>query len=171
MQGQKITAEEALKSNNQQIIAKYIIAHPNDPLASRLKIKLIHLIKSNAKSQPQPKPSVVESTPSEKEASVPRNPYIDKLFSRKMTKRERILDHLFNSNPQSKEALLSLKNKSKCPLIVKASGKGSHTTKVAAGDTGYLLLPKGSYTLHTAYCGKKFTSKRKLYRDIEITFR
>jgi hypothetical protein len=77
-----------------------------------------------------------------------------------------LLTHMFNNDPMDKEA--NIKNKSKCNLIVKISGKRYYNLDVPANGQNFLLVDKGDYVLTTMVCDAKYSSIKKINKDIEI---
>ncbi|MDR6405757.1 MULTISPECIES: DUF6759 domain-containing protein [Chryseobacterium] len=79
-----------------------------------------------------------------------------------------LLTHMFNNDPMDKEAYINIKNKSKCNLIVKISGKRYYNLDVPANGQNFLLVDKGDYVLTTMVCDAKYSSIKKINKDIEI---
>lgn len=79
-----------------------------------------------------------------------------------------MLTHMFNDDPMDKEAYINIKNRSNCNLIVKISGKKYYNLDVPAKSQNYLLVEKGEYILTTMVCDAKYSSLKKINKDIEI---
>ncbi len=79
-----------------------------------------------------------------------------------------MLTHLFNHDPSDKEAYINIKNKSNCSLIVKISGKKYYNLDVPAKGQNFLMIEKGEYVLTTMVCDAKYSSLKKINKDIEI---
>lgn len=79
-----------------------------------------------------------------------------------------MLTHLFNNDPTDKEAYINIKNRSKCRLIVKINGKKYYNLDVPANGQNFLLVEKGEYVLTTMVCDAKYSSIKKINKDIEI---
>ncbi|MDQ0592617.1 hypothetical protein QFZ37_000986 [Chryseobacterium ginsenosidimutans] len=79
-----------------------------------------------------------------------------------------MLTHLFNNDPMDKEAYINIKNRSKCNLIVKINGKKYYNLDVPANGQNFLLVEKGEYILTTMVCDAKYSSLKKINKDIEI---
>ncbi|WP_370897551.1 DUF6759 domain-containing protein [Chryseobacterium gossypii] len=88
--------------------------------------------------------------------------------SEKNKKTAAMLTHLFNNDPMDKEAYINIKNRSKCNLIVKISGKKYYNLDVPASGQNYILIEKGDYVLTTMVCDAKYSSVKKINKDIEI---
>jgi hypothetical protein len=67
-----------------------------------------------------------------------------------------------------KEAYINIKNRSKCNLIVKINGKKYYNLDVPANGQNFLLVDKGEYILTTMVCDAKYSSLKKINKDIEI---
>ena len=78
------------------------------------------------------------------------------------------LTHLFNNDPNDNEAYINIKNKSKCRLIVKISGKKYYNLDVPPNGQNFVMVEKGEYVLTTSVCDAKYSSLKKVTRDIEI---
>lgn len=79
-----------------------------------------------------------------------------------------MLTHLFNNDPMDKEAYINIRNRSKCNLIVKINGKKYYNLDVPANGQNFLLVEKGEYILTTMVCDAKYSSLKKINKDIEI---
>lgn len=79
-----------------------------------------------------------------------------------------MLTHMFNNDPMDKEAYINIKNRSKCNLIVKISGKKYYNLDVPANGQNFLLVDKGEYILTTMVCDAKYSSLKRINKDIEI---
>ncbi|WP_294284857.1 DUF6759 domain-containing protein [uncultured Chryseobacterium sp.] len=79
-----------------------------------------------------------------------------------------MLTHLFNNDPMDKEAYINIKNRSKCRLIVKINGKKYYNLDVPPNGQNFLLVEKGEYVLTTMVCDAKYSSIKKINKDIEI---
>lgn len=88
--------------------------------------------------------------------------------SEKNKKTAAMLTHMFNNDPMDKEAYINIKNRSKCNLIVKISGKKYYNLDVPAKSQNYLLVDKGEYILTTMVCDAKYSSLKRINKDIEI---
>ncbi|WP_407401939.1 DUF6759 domain-containing protein [Chryseobacterium sp.] len=79
-----------------------------------------------------------------------------------------MLTHLFNDDPNDKDAYINIKNKSDCRLIVKINGKKYYNLDVPAKGQNFIQIEKGEYVLTTMVCGAKYSSLKKISKDIEI---
>jgi len=88
--------------------------------------------------------------------------------SEKSKKTAALLTHMLNNDPMDKDAYINIKNRSKCNLIVKISGKKYYNLDVPANGENYLMVDKGEYVLTTMVCDAKYSSLKKINKDIEI---
>lgn len=79
-----------------------------------------------------------------------------------------MLTHLFNNDTSKNEAYINIKNRSSCNLIVKISGKKYYNLTVPAKGQNFILIDKGEYVLTTMVCDAKYSSLKKIDKDIEI---
>lgn len=79
-----------------------------------------------------------------------------------------MLTHLFNDDPSDKDAYINIKNKSNCRLIVKINGKKYYNLDVPAKGQNFIQIEKGEYLLTTMVCGAKYSSLKKISKDIEL---
>ena len=79
-----------------------------------------------------------------------------------------MLTHMFNNDPMDKEAYINIKNRSKCNLIVKINGKKYYNLDVPASGQNFIMVEKGDYVLTTSVCDAKYSSLKKINKDIEI---
>lgn len=88
--------------------------------------------------------------------------------SEKSKKTAAMLTHMFNNDPTDTEAYINIKNRSKCNLIVKISGKKYYNLDVPAKSQNFILIEKGEYVLTTMVCDAKYSSLKRINKDIEI---
>lgn len=79
-----------------------------------------------------------------------------------------MLTHLFNNDTNKNDAYINIKNRSSCNLIVKISGKKYYNLTVPAKGQNFILIDKGEYVLTTMVCDAKYSSLKKIDKDIEI---
>ncbi|MBV8328192.1 DUF6759 domain-containing protein [Chryseobacterium sp.] len=79
-----------------------------------------------------------------------------------------MLTHIFNNDINKNEAYINIKNRSKCNLVVKISGKKYYNLSVPANGQNFILIDKGEYVLTTMVCDAKYSSLKKITQDIEI---
>lgn len=79
-----------------------------------------------------------------------------------------MLTHLFNNDTNKNDAYINIKNRSSCNLIVKITGKKYYNLSVPAKGQNFILIDKGEYVLTTMVCDAKYSSLKKIDKDIEI---
>lgn len=165
------TAAQVENSNDAQVIANFIKYNPDHPKTPEFKRKLFAVInnkKTPAQQAKVAKPTITAVNPSKLKNEVKRD--VAKNGTNTKHKRtEDLLNHLFNSDPASRTAYVQIKNKSKCNLIVKLSGKKFYNLNVPANNENFILVEKGSYTVTTKVCDAKYSSTKNIGKDIEIT--
>ncbi len=163
-----ITAEYAEMSNDQQVIATFIKANPEHPKTPALRSKLLTLIgvpKNDAEAKPRVQPLTAGKVVKEARKEARRG------TSAEANQAAKVLTHLFNNDPNKREAYVEIMNRSKCNIIVKFSGRKFYNLNVNANTKNYILVDKGSYTLTTDVCNAKYSSSKNIMRDITLTLR
>ncbi|MDF2932990.1 MAG: hypothetical protein K0R36_2321 [Chryseobacterium sp.] len=189
------TETEAETSNEPRIIAGFLKQNPGHARTDFFKKRLITIIMAD--NSPEAKPTIkplsknkIEKIVSNSElnkgkemaantgsaAKPERNVSYASLGSTskkaepsdKAKKTANMLTHIFNHDPSDKEAYINIKNKSNCRLIVKISGKKYYNIDVPAKGQNFILIEKGEYVLTTMVCDAKYSSLKKIHRDIEI---
>lgn len=189
------TEAEAENSSEPRIIAGFLKQNPGHARTDFFKKKLMTIIMAD--NSPEAKPTIkplskskIEKIVSNSElnkgkvlASNAKNTSIPERDlnyvsvgntskksepSDKAKKTASMLTHLFNHDPSDKEAYINIKNKSNCRLIVKISGKKYYNLDVPAKGQNFLMIEKGEYVLTTMVCDAKYSSLKKINKDIEI---
>lgn len=164
---ENITAEQAMMSDNPQIIASFIKTHPNDTQVPALRSKLIALVAPQNDVTAKPKIQTLTPKKIEKELNKDAN---GAQQTEKSKQAARVLNHLFDNNPNKKEAYIQIINKSKCNLIVKFNSKNKYyNLDVPAKNKNYILIDKGNYEIATSICDAKFAQNKMIDKDIAIT--
>ncbi|WP_297983542.1 DUF6759 domain-containing protein [uncultured Chryseobacterium sp.] len=161
----KITAEQVEKTNDPKVVAGFIKANPDHPKTPEFKRKLYAMVMGD---QPAvAKPEVKKLEPAALKKEIKQDVKAGKTDA-KTQKTVDLLNHLFNSDPNSKEAYIQIENKSKCNLIVKISGKKFYNLDVPAKNKNFILVDKGTYTLTTSVCDAKYSSVKNMNKDLAI---
>lgn len=189
------TEIEAETSNEPRIIAGFLKQNPGHARTDFFKKRLITIIMAD--NSPEAKPTIkplskdkIEKIVSNNElnkgknlatntkntATPERNVTYASLGSTskkaepsdKAKKTASMLSHIFNNDPSDKEAYINIKNRSNCRLIVKISGKKYYNLDVPAKGQNFVLIEKGDYVLTTMVCDAKYSSLKKITKDIEI---
>ncbi|QQQ27492.1 DUF6759 domain-containing protein [Chryseobacterium indoltheticum] len=188
------TIEEAESTAEARIIAGFIKQNPGHEKNDKLKRRLIDIIMADnsAEAKPTIKPlsknkieKIVSNNELNKNKDLASNTktttpartvnYASVGSSGKKSgpsedakKTASYLTHLFNNDPNDNEAYINIKNKSKCRLIVKINGKKYYNLDVPPNGQNFVMVEKGEYVLTTMVCDAKYSSLKKVTRDIEI---
>lgn len=189
------TETEAETSNEPRIIAGFLKQNPGHARTDFFKKRLITIIMAD--NSPEAKPTIrpiskdkIENIVNNSELNKGKNlgsnvkntsaPERNVSYasvgnaskkaepSDKAKKTASMLTHLFNNDPSDKEAYINIKNRSNCRLIVKISGKKYYNLDVPAKGQNFVLIEKGDYVLTTMVCDAKYSSLKKITKDIEI---
>lgn len=189
------TETEAETSNEPRIIAGFLKQNPGHERTAFFKKRLINIIMAD--NSPEAKPTIkplskdkiekiVSNSELNKGKNIPvntnntANPQRNVTYasvgntskksevSDKNKKTAAMLTHIFNDDPSDKEAYINIKNRSNCRLIVKISGKKYYNLDVPAKGQNFVLIDKGEYVLTTMVCDAKYSSLKKITKDIEI---
>lgn len=171
---QKVTLEQAEKSNDLTVVSAFIKQNPDHPRVPEFKRKMVAIMNNDLSSsqkktiaKPEIKPINKEEIKSDVKKSTGSGSKSS--TSSQNQKTADMLTHMFNNDPNSKEAYVQIVNKSKCNLIVKISGKKFYNLTVPANNQNFILIDKGSYTLTSSICDAKYSSTKKISQDISIT--
>lgn len=189
------TETEAETSNEPRIIAGFLKQNPGHARTDFFKKRLITIIMAD--NSPEAKPTIkplskdkiekiVNNSELNKGKTIPVNTSNTATPQRNVTyasvgntskksevsdknrKTAAMLTHIFNDDPSDKEAYINIKNRSNCRLIVKISGKKYYNLDVPAKGQNFVLIDKGEYVLTTMVCDAKYSSLKKITKDIEI---
>jgi hypothetical protein len=167
----KYTVQQVEKSTNAQVIANFVKYNPNHPRTPEFKRKLFAIINNDkpaAVKASVAKPTVAPVNKAKLKTAIKKDVAADG-SNDKHKRTADLLNHLFNSDPNSRTAYVQIVNKSKCNLIVKISGKKFYNLDVPASTQNFIMVDKGSYTLTTSVCDAKYSSKKTIGKDIVIT--
>lgn len=160
-----ITSEQALMSNNPQVIATFMKSNPNDSNIESLRTRLYELISPANDSEAKPTINTIVKNKSAKKSG-------SSTKIANQSKTEQALNHLLDSSTNKDEAYVQIVNKSKCNMIVKFSGKNTYyNLTVPANNDNFILINKGQYQLTTAICDAKYSSSKNITKDISITLK
>ena len=167
----KYTVGQVENSKDPQVIANFIKFNPNHPKTPEFKRKLFAVINSDktpAQQAKVAKPTITPVSTNKLKNEIKRD--VSKNGTNTNHKRtEDLLNHLFNTDSNSKTAYVQIVNKSKCNLIVKLSGKRFYNLNVPANNENFIMVDKGSYSITTMVCDAKYSSTKNIRKDIVIT--
>ncbi len=154
---QSYTYQQARYSNDPRVVATFIKANPQHPQVVELKEHLISLVNSGA-AAPASSSSAQRSYSSGALSS-----------SGHKQKTVEMLNHIFNSDPSSKDAYVQITNNSKCNVEVRISGRKNYSMMVPARNKNFILVDKGTYTFSSMICDAKYNSTKQVSKDLAIT--
>ena len=143
------TIEMTEKSNDPKVVANFIVNYPNHPKTPEFRRKLARLGSSSSSAQ----------TSTSHQSNSHR--------SHQETAEE--ATRILNGSSKGNSAYVTVKNLSKCPIVVNFTGKSSYNIIVPANSTGRMSLNKGSYTISSVVCGGKYQQSRTINADYQLT--
>lgn len=170
-------ASNILTSNNIGDIQNYLNnAHPDDPKNALLKKRIIHL-KNEAWMKKQVKPIPVEYaiTTADKNFISDADPekFEELLQADRLKHKDRtvnFLNEMFDSNRNSPNTILLVKNRSHCNTILHIKeGTVEHDLAVPHDGENFIVLEKGKYSISGSICGAKYEKVKDLRKGIYLT--
>ncbi|MFC0344394.1 DUF6759 domain-containing protein [Epilithonimonas hispanica] len=160
---------EAKSTTDRAIVEKFISKNPKHPAVPELKKRLTTLSYGGSTSS-SAKPTITRMTEKriEKTSTVGTSAAKGQP-SAQAKNTAAILTNLFDNNPNKKEAVIQIVNKSKCVLVVKINGKKFYNLTVPSNGQNYILVEKGNYNLTTSICDAKYNQNKAITKDIIIT--
>ncbi|WP_114822229.1 DUF6759 domain-containing protein [Chryseobacterium sp. KLBC 52] len=82
----------------------------------------------------------------------------------------KILNSLFDNDPNAKECIVLIQNKSDCNIIVRMEGVGTTKYRLAvpAQGEGSIVISKGQYLFTSLVCGAQYASQKTIERPIMV---
>ncbi len=156
--------DKAMLSKDPSVIAEFIKKYPNNKNTAFLQRKLNSMAGSgNAAAKPSIQPLNTEKLEKQVEKSEAKGEP-----DAKAKRTAEVLTHLFNNDPNKKDAYVLIRNKSECNLIVKFEGKKFYNLDVPKMGENYILVQKGTYRITTMICNAQYASVKNVTQDIEI---
>ena len=143
------TIEMTEKSNDPKVVANFIVNYPSHPKTPEFRSKLARLGSGSSSAQ----------TSTSHQSNSHR--------SHQETAEE--ATRILNGSSKGNSAYVTVKNLSKCPIVVNFAGKSSYNISVPANSTGRMSLNKGSYTISSVICGGKYQQSRTINADYQLT--
>lgn len=83
----------------------------------------------------------------------------------------KLLNSLFDNDPNSKEAIVMIKNNSDCNMIMRMEGIGYQKYRLAvpAHTEHSIVLPKGDYLFSSVVCGAQYASQKTIDKAIMVS--
>jgi len=156
--------DKAMLSKDPKVIADFIKKYPHNKNSAFLQRKLNSMAGSgNAAAKPSIQPLNTEKLEKQVEKSEAKGEP-----DAKAKRTAEVLTHLFNNDPNKKDAYVLIRNKSECNLIVKFEGKKFYNLDVPKMGENYILVQKGTYRITTMICNAQYASEKNISQDIEI---
>lgn len=82
----------------------------------------------------------------------------------------KILNSLFDNDPNSKECIVMIENKSDCNIIVRIDGVGNTKYRLAipAHENNSIVVEKGNYLLSSMVCGAQYASQKTVQKPLMV---
>ncbi|MFZ4931911.1 DUF6759 domain-containing protein [Chryseobacterium sp. Mn2064] len=82
----------------------------------------------------------------------------------------KILNSLFDNDPNAKECIVMIQNKSDCNIIVRMEGVGTTKYRLAVPAQGEssIVIEKGQYLFTSLVCGAQYASQKTIQRPIMV---
>lgn len=156
--------DKAMLSKDPNVIAEFIKKYPNNKNTPFLQRKLNSMTGSgNAAAKPSIQPLNTEKLEKQVEKSEAKGEP-----DAKAKRTAEVLTHLFNNDPNKKDAYVLIRNKSECNLIVKFEGKKFYNLDVPKMGENYIMVQKGTYRITTMICNAQYASVKNITQDLEI---
>lgn len=88
----------------------------------------------------------------------------------KINKTVQALNSLFDNDPNSKECIVMIENKSDCNIIVRIEGIGYTKFRLAIPSKGEnsIVIPKGDYLFTSIVCGAQYASQKTIQQPLMV---
>ena len=82
----------------------------------------------------------------------------------------KILNSLFDNDPNAKECIVMIENKSDCNIIVRIEGIGNtkYRLPVPAHGDNSIVVEKGDYLLTSIVCGAQYASQKTIQKPLMV---
>lgn len=82
----------------------------------------------------------------------------------------KILNSLFDNDPNAKECIVLIENKSDCNIIVRIEGVGNmkYRLPVPAHGDNSIVIQKGDYLLTSVVCGAQYASQKTIQKALMV---
>lgn len=82
----------------------------------------------------------------------------------------KILNSLFDNDPNSKESIVLIENKSKCNIIMRIEGVGNTKYRLAipAQSDNTIVVAKGDYLFTSLVCGAQYASQKTVQKAVMV---
>lgn len=82
----------------------------------------------------------------------------------------KVLNALFDNDPNSKESIVMIENKSVCNMIMRIEGVGNtrYRLAIAAKSDNTIVVAKGDYLFSSLVCGAQYASQKTVQKAIMV---
>lgn len=82
-----------------------------------------------------------------------------------------VLNSLFDSDPNSKESIVMIENKSSCNIIMRIEGIGNQkfNLPIPTKAQNTIVVPKGDYLFTSIVCGAQYASQKTVQKAIVVS--
>lgn len=87
----------------------------------------------------------------------------------KIQRNGEVVNQLINERPGDKMAAITVKNNTKCDIIVRISGAKNYLLPVYKNDKNFILIDKGNYTFSSNFCIAKYYKQKSIAESVVIT--
>lgn len=156
----RISYEEITESNRLKQIAKY-----------QEKLDLERKANNNGVSQATQRDMFAGSTTLDAAEQEEFKVLMDLSEDDHKNKTVNILNSLFDNDPNSKESIVMIENKSDCNMILRIEGIGNANYKlaVASKSENSIVVPKGSYLFSGNVCGSLYAAQKTVQKAIMVS--
>jgi len=83
----------------------------------------------------------------------------------------KILNSLFDNDPNSKESIVMIENKSDCNMIMRIEGVGNTKYRLAipANGDNTIVVAKGDYLFSSLVCGAQYASQKTVQKAVMVS--
>lgn len=172
---------DVLKTTNISEIEEYLLkAHPEDPKRKILQQRIIALknaawTKGAKDAKPMEARPIITEMP-DLENKSKNNLAQQELFKKLMNetseehkeKTKKLLNNMFNEDINHNEAIILLRNRSDCNLVLEISGKNFYNLAVPAKGENFIVVNKDSYMLSSSICDVGYQSSKDIRKSLII---
>jgi hypothetical protein len=163
----KISFDEMNAIIKQKQIAKYqrelqvgqsaVVYTPSTP-------KNVYIAPTDATTSSKPTATIPDAEASEFNMLMAENPIEHK------NKTVKILNSLFDNDPNAKECIVMIENKSDCNIIIRIEGIGNtkYRLPVPAHGDNSIVVQKGDYLFTGIVCGSQYASQKTIQKPLMV---
>lgn len=93
----------------------------------------------------------------------------DKNTKEKTEQATKILNNIFDNNPNKTDVFVSILNTSQCPIMMNITGEKNYSVEIPSEEMGFVSVKKGKYLFESTICNAKYRSEKNIVKDTQIT--